>query len=42
MFTWRASREWRAAIPDMEAAVEGDDFDAWELEPPESFLLDEM
>jgi heme-degrading monooxygenase HmoA len=39
---WESEEEWRAAIPAMEAAVADDDFDAWELEPPESFLLDEL
>ena len=37
---WESEEAWRAGVPRMRAAVEGDDFAAWEDGPPEVYLLD--
>ena len=38
---WDSKELWQKARPAMWAAVEDDDFEAWELRPPEIFHLHE-
>ena len=37
---WDSEEAFHAGVPRMRAAVEGDDFDAWEADPPDVYLLD--
>jgi heme-degrading monooxygenase HmoA len=37
---WDSEDAFRAGVPRMRAAVEGDDFTAWEDDPPAVYLLD--
>ena len=39
---WDSESAWSAARPAMQAAIEKDDFDAWEIEPPTVFHMDEV
>jgi heme-degrading monooxygenase HmoA len=39
---WDSAEALAAARPAMGAAIEDDDLDAWESEPTQSFLLDEV
>jgi hypothetical protein len=39
---WESEDAKRAAASVLAAAVEGDDFDAWEAEPATSFALEEV
>jgi len=38
---WDSKEQWEAARPAMKAAVEGDDFEAWETRPAQVFHLHE-
>ena len=38
---WDSKTQWEKARPKMLAVVKDDDFDAWELRPPEVFHLHE-
>jgi heme-degrading monooxygenase HmoA len=39
---WDSAEALAAARPALAAATEGDDFDAWEIEPIRMFLLEEV
>ena len=39
---WDSEEAFRAGVPRMRAAVEGDDFAAWEADPPDVYLLDQV
>ena len=39
---WDSEADWAAARAAMQAAIEHDDFDAWEFEPPTVFHMDEV
>lgn len=39
---WDSERAWSDARTAMQAAIENDDFDAWEVEPPTVFHMDEV
>jgi heme-degrading monooxygenase HmoA len=37
---WESEEDFRAGVPRMRAAVEGDDFASWEDAPPDVYLLE--
>jgi heme-degrading monooxygenase HmoA len=37
---WESEAAFRAGVEEMRAAVAGDDFEAWEDDPPDVYLLD--